>query len=102
MGDFVAIREGDIVKRTGKIMEVPVGEALIGRVVNPLGQPVDGLGDIETTGFRPVETPAPGVMQVNQFLSHCKLVLRPLMPWFQSDVVNVNWLSETAKLVKLQ
>ena len=63
MGDFVAIREGDIVKRTGKIMEVPVGEALIGRVVNPLGQPVDGLGDIETTGFRPVETPAPGVMQ---------------------------------------
>ena len=63
LGDFVAIREGDIVKRTGKIMEVPVGEALIGRVVNPLGQPVDGLGDIETTGFRLVETPAPGVMQ---------------------------------------
>lgn len=63
LGDFVAIREGDIVKHTGKIMEVPVGEALIGRVVNPLGQPVDGLGDIETTGFRPVETPAPGVMQ---------------------------------------
>ena len=63
LGDFVAIREGDIVKRTGKIMEVPVGEGLIGRVVNPLGQPVDGLGDIETTGFRPVETPAPGVMQ---------------------------------------
>ena len=63
LGDFVAIREGDIVKRTGKIMEVPVGEALIGRVVNPLGQPVDGLGDIETKGFRPVETPAPGVMQ---------------------------------------
>lgn len=63
LGDFVAIREGDIVKRTGKIMEVPVGEAIIGRVVNPLGQPVDGLGDIETTGFRPVETPAPGVMQ---------------------------------------
>lgn len=63
LGDFVAIREGDIVKCTGKIMEVPVGEALIGRVVNPLGQPVDGLGDIETTGFRPVETPAPGVMQ---------------------------------------
>ena len=63
LGDFVAIREGDIVKRTGKIMEVPVGEALIGRGVNPLGQPVDGLGDIETTGFRPVETPAPGVMQ---------------------------------------
>lgn len=44
-------------------MEVPVGEALIGRVVNPLGQPIDGLGDIKTTATRPVEAPAPGVMQ---------------------------------------
>ena len=63
LGDFSEIREGDEVKRTGKIMEVPVGEALIGRVVNPLGQPVDGLGEIKTTATRPVETPAPGVMQ---------------------------------------
>ena len=63
LGDFSTIREGDVVKRTGKIMEVPVGEALIGRVVNPLGQPVDGLGDIKTTATRPVEAPAPGVMQ---------------------------------------
>ena len=63
LGDFSEIREGDEVKRTGKIMEVPVGEALIGRVVNPLGQPVDGLGEINTTATRPVETPAPGVMQ---------------------------------------
>ena len=61
--NFYTIREGDEVKRTGKIMEVPVGEALIGRVVNPLGQPVDGLGDIKTTATRPVEAPAPGVMQ---------------------------------------
>lgn len=63
LGPFSGIREGDMVKRTGKIMEVPVGQALIGRVVNPLGQPVDGLGEIATTGFRPVEVPAPGVMQ---------------------------------------
>lgn len=63
LGDFDTIREGDEVKRTGKIMEVPVGEALIGRVVNPLGQPIDGLGDIKTTATRPVEAPAPGVMQ---------------------------------------
>ncbi|ANJ63270.1 F0F1 ATP synthase subunit alpha [Streptococcus thermophilus] len=63
LGDFYTIREGDEVKRTGKIMEVPVGEALIGRVVNPLGQPIDGLGDIKTTETRPVEAPAPGVMQ---------------------------------------
>lgn len=63
LGDFYTIREGDEVKRTGKIMEVPVGEALIGRVVNPLGQPIDGLGDIKTTATRLVEAPAPGVMQ---------------------------------------
>lgn len=63
LGKYDDIREGDQVKRTGKIMEVPVGEALIGRVVNPLGQPVDGLGPIETDKFRPVESPAPGVMQ---------------------------------------
>ena len=63
LGDFNSIREGDTVKRTGKIMEVPVGQSLIGRVVNPLGQPVDGLGEIETTATRPVEAAAPGVMQ---------------------------------------
>lgn len=63
LGDYESIREGDKISRTGKIMEVPVGEELIGRVVNPLGQPVDGLGDIKTTKTRPVEAPAPGVMQ---------------------------------------
>lgn len=63
LGEFENIREGDKVKRTGRIMEVPVGKALIGRVVNPLGQPVDGLGPIETDKTRPIETPAPGVMQ---------------------------------------
>ena len=45
LGEFTGIREGDIVKRTGRIMQVPVGEAMIGRVVNPLGQPIDGLGE---------------------------------------------------------
>jgi len=61
MGPYTDIREGDQVKRTGRIMEVPVGEALLGRVVNPLGQPLDGKGAIATTEFRPVESPAPGV-----------------------------------------
>lgn len=63
LGDFETIREGDKVKRTGKIMEVPVGEAMIGRVVDPLGQPIDGLGEIKTDKTRPVEAAAPGVMQ---------------------------------------
>ena len=62
LGSFKGIREGDTVKRTGRIMEVPVGDALIGRVVNPLGQPIDGLGEIKTDKTRPVEHKAPGVM----------------------------------------
>ncbi|MGC4429212.1 F0F1 ATP synthase subunit alpha [Streptococcus suis] len=63
LGEFKDIREGSVVRRTGRIMEVPVGSALIGRVINPLGQPVDGLGDIRTSKTRPIEYPAPGVMQ---------------------------------------
>jgi F-type H+-transporting ATPase subunit alpha len=62
MGPYTGIREGDQVKRTGRIMEVPVGEQLLGRVVNALGQPVDGNGPINTTKTRPIESPAPGVM----------------------------------------
>ncbi|HEM4147244.1 TPA: F0F1 ATP synthase subunit alpha [Streptococcus suis] len=63
LGQFTDIREGSVVRRTGKIMEVPVGSALIGRVINPLGQPVDGLGEFRTSKTRPIEYPAPGVMQ---------------------------------------
>jgi proton translocating ATP synthase, F1 alpha subunit len=62
MGPYRDIKEGDQVKRTGRIMEVPVGEELLGRVVNPLGMPLDGKGPIETKQFRPVESPAPGVI----------------------------------------
>lgn len=62
LGPYTDIREGDQVKRTGRIMEVPVGEALLGRVVNALGQPVDGKGPINTTQFRAIESPAPGVI----------------------------------------
>ncbi|ARQ07854.1 F0F1 ATP synthase subunit alpha [Macrococcoides canis] len=62
LGPFTDIKEGDEVKRTGRIMEVPVGEELIGRVVNPLGQPIDGRGPLNTTKTRPIESPATGVM----------------------------------------
>ncbi len=63
LGDFTKITEGDTVKRTGRIMEVPVGEAMIGRVVNSLGQPIDGKGAIATDHTRPIEKKAPGVME---------------------------------------
>ena len=62
LGEFEHIKDGDPVKRTGRIIEVPVGEALIGRVVNAIGEPIDGKGPIETTKSRPVENVAPGVI----------------------------------------
>ena len=62
LGPYEEISEGDEVKRTGRIMEVPVGEEMIGRVVNPLGQPIDGQGPINATKTRPVEKKATGVM----------------------------------------
>ncbi len=62
LGEYRSISEGDEVKRTGRIMSVAVGDALIGRVVDALGNPIDGLGPIETTKFRPTEVKATGVM----------------------------------------
>ena len=62
LGDFSTIQEGDTVRRTGHIIEVPVGEAMCGRVVDALGRPVDGKGPIKNDGFRAVESPAPSVL----------------------------------------
>lgn len=63
MGDTAKIREGSMVKRTGRIAEVPVGEALIGRVVDALGNPIDGLGEIDTPHKRRIEIKAPGIVK---------------------------------------
>src|SRR6266702_691379 len=63
LGEFSEIKEGDTVKRTGRIVEVPVGEALIGRVVDAIGQPIDGKGPINTDKFSKVEVKAPGIVQ---------------------------------------
>jgi len=63
LGDFFHIKEGDTVKRTNRIVEVPVGEAMIGRVVDAIGQPIDGKGPINTDKFRKVEVKAPGIVQ---------------------------------------
>ena len=62
LGTDNGIKEGDTVKRTGKVVSVPVGAGLIGRVVNALGEPIDGKGPIENEGFRPIESPAPGII----------------------------------------
>ncbi|HMT88688.1 MAG TPA: F0F1 ATP synthase subunit alpha, partial [Dermatophilaceae bacterium] len=63
LGEFAGIEEGQVVKRTGEVLSVPVGDAFLGRVVNPLGQPIDGLGEIAADTRRALELQAPTVMQ---------------------------------------
>ena len=63
LGSDNGIKEGDTVKRTGKVVSVPVGKNLIGRVVNALGQPIDGKGPIDAETYRPIEMPAPGIIE---------------------------------------
>ena len=63
LGSDQGIKEGDTVKRTGRVVSVPVGQGLIGRVVNALGEPIDGKGAIEAEGYRPIESPAPGIIE---------------------------------------
>ena len=62
-GDYTLVREGDEVRRTGRVASMPVGEAMLGRVINPLGQPIDGKGAIQTSEFLPIERKALGVIQ---------------------------------------
>ena len=63
LGSDAGIKEGDTVKRTGRVVSVPVGQGLIGRVVNALGEPIDGAGPIEAEGYRAIEMPAPGIIE---------------------------------------
>src|SRR3954465_2090978 len=62
-GDYLGIKEGDSVKATGRLLEVPVGEAVIGRVVNPLGQPLDGMGPVASSETRKLDIIAPGIAE---------------------------------------
>src|SRR5271168_3540804 len=78
LGEYQEISEGDEVRRTGKIMSVPVGEAMIGRVVNALGQPIDGKGPIATTETLPVEAIAPGVVERSPVKEPLQTGLKPI------------------------
>src|SRR5438477_11843073 len=83
MGEYTEIKEGDQVRRTGRIMEVPVGKAMVGRVVNALGQPIDDKGPISTTESSPIERIAPGVIDrlpVNQPLQTGLMAIDSMVP----------------------
>ncbi len=75
-GPWEKIVEGDTVKRTKRLLEIPVGDGLLGRIVDPLGNPLDGKGPIHSTETRPVEHKAPGVVQRQRSRSRCRLASR--------------------------
>ena len=75
-GSGESIGEGQTVKRTGKVVSVPVGDAMIGRVVNALGQPIDGAGPVVTEEFRAIESPAPGICERRLYMNLCRQELR--------------------------
>ena len=93
LGDSSSISEGDTVKTTGRVVEVPVGDALTGRVVNALGQPIDGKGPILTDKFRKIERVAHGVIER-------KSVDTPLQTGLKADADSVSLLSATVRLVR--
>ena len=78
LGSDQGIKEGDIVKRTGKVVSVPVGKNLIGRVVNALGEPIDGKGAIEAEAFKAIESLPPASSRENTFPCLCRPASRPL------------------------
>jgi len=80
LGDHRSISEGDTVKTTGRVVEVPVGDALTGRVVNALGQPIDEKGPIETDSYRPVERVAHGVIERKSVDTPVQTGIRPSTP----------------------
>jgi F-type H+-transporting ATPase subunit alpha len=84
MGPYDEIEEGDEVRTTGRIAEVPVGDGLVGRVVNALGEPIDGKGPITSTETKPVEVVAPGVISRKPVDTRCRPASRRSTPWFRS------------------
>ena len=84
------MKEGDIAKRTTRVVEVPVGEGMLGRVVNPLGQPIDGKGTIETSESMPIDRKALGVLQRQPVKEPLQTGLKPIDSMIPIGVVSVN------------
>ena len=99
-GAVDSIKEGDECRTTGRIMDIPVSRAMLGRVVNPLGQPIDGLGDIVATHRRPIEFKAPGVIDRTRCASRFRPVCSLSTPWCLLAAVSVSSLSATVRPVR--
>ena len=90
LGAYEQLAEGQTAKCTGKILEVPVGEALLGRVVDALGNPIDAKGAINAPRYEAIEKVAPGVISRQSVSEPLQTGLNPSMQWYRSAVVNVN------------
>ena len=100
LGDSRNVNEGDTVKTTGRVVEVPVGDALTGRVVNALGQPIDGKGPIVTDKYRKIERVASGVITRKSVSVPLQTGIKLLMPWFLSEEDKESLLSVTVRQVR--
>ena len=101
-GSDKSIKEGDVVKRTNSIVEVPTGKGLLGRVVDGLGNPIDGKGPLKDIEFRRAEIKAPGIYLENQFMNQCKLELKRLIVLFLSEEDKGELIIGDSKLEKPQ
>ena len=90
LGEYKHITEGDSVKCTGRILEVPVGRGLLGRVVDALGEPIDGKGPIKANETSPIEKIAPGVIARKSVSSRCRPASRRSTPWCRSAAASAS------------
>ena len=90
LGDFAGIEEGMEVRRTGEVLSVPVGDNFLGRVVNPLGEPIDGLGEIQSGERRALSCRPPAWSSASRCTSRCRPASRPWTRWCRSAVASVS------------
>ncbi|GMA57553.1 hypothetical protein GCM10025858_20560 [Alicyclobacillus sacchari] len=100
LGSVIGIQEGEQVKRTGRLVQVPVGDALLGRVVNALGEPIDNKGPIETTMYRPVESPLLASSSASRCTSRSRQASKRLIRWFRLAAVSASSSSAIVRPVR--
>ena len=100
LGNYLDIQEGDEVRATGRLLQTPVGDAVLGRVLDPLGNPLDGKGPVATTEYRFVESPAPGVADRQPVYEALQTGIKAIDAMTRLDADSASLLLETVKLVR--